>query len=419
MIGGFLHTSWLLSALIWLSAGAAVLKGQPRAPADSDCMACHEDASLKRADGRPVFVDLKGFKKSVHGQMEVNCVSCHADLKGVTEFPHAEKLAPASCSECHDKPLAAFGHSIHSQKQAKLGGRALSCVHCHDAHNVLPAGNPASPTSPFKVQDLCLKCHRNAMPATNGRATNFVASYEESIHARALKKTGLNISATCITCHGSHDVRAISDPASPVTRKNIPDTCGSCHGGVLAEYKESIHGVSFQAGKMEAPVCTDCHGEHKVQSPTLPSSKVYSQNVPETCARCHQDERIVRRFNLATKRLASFRSSFHGIALRFGELKVANCASCHGYHDILPASDPGSRVHPANIPRTCGSCHANAGTNWAQGKVHIAEPGTDNHWVYVTQEIYAAGIGGSMAVFLLYIFADLWAWRRRRKDGSR
>jgi hypothetical protein len=203
-----------------------------------------------------------------------------------------------------------------------------------------------------------------------------------------------------------------------VARKNIPETCGTCHGGVLAEYKESIHGASFMAGKKDAPVCTDCHGEHTVQSSTVPSSKVFTQNVPETCGRCHQDERLVRQFNLATKRVASFRSSFHGIALKFGELKAANCASCHGFHDILPASDPRSRIHAKNIPKTCGACHANAGTNWAQGKVHVADPSEDNHWVYLIQKFYVAGIGASMGLFLLYIFADLWAWRRRRRRGA-
>jgi hypothetical protein len=128
--------------------------------------------------------------------------------------------------------------------------------------------------------------------------------------------------------------------------------------------------------------------------------------------------RLVQQFNLATRRLSSFQSSFHGIALRFGELRAANCASCHGYHDILPSSDPRSRVHPENIPKTCSECHPNAGTNWARGKVHIAELEQDNYWAYLTQRIYVVGISASMGIFALYIFADLWAWRRRRRGGQ-
>ena len=37
---------------------------------------------------------------------------------------------------------------------------------------------------------------------------------------------------------------------------------------------------------------------------------------------------------------------------------VAKCQDCHGnVHEILPASDPKSKVAHANIPATCGACH--------------------------------------------------------------
>jgi Cytochrome c3 len=405
-----------LTALIFAGAIASPSLAQPPSPADSDCMTCHEDGSLRGSTGKSLFVDLEAFKRSLHGQVGITCVSCHSDLKAVRDFPHKEKLASAVCHDCHEKAQTSFRNSIHARGQTKLGGRTLSCSDCHDAHNIVARSNPASPISPFRAQELCLKCHGNATPETKGRRTDFVASYEKSVHAKALKKAGLNVAATCVSCHGSHDVRIVSDPASPVARENIPSTCGSCHGGILADYKQSIHGAGFLAGKKEMPVCTDCHGEHTVQSATVPSSKTYASNVPETCGRCHEDHRLVQQFNLATKRIASFESSFHGVALRFGELTVANCASCHGYHHILPQSNPHSTVHPANIPKTCGQCHANAGTNWARGKVHVAEPITDNYWVYLTQKLYIIGIGGSMGLFLLFIFADLWGWRRRSQE---
>jgi nitrate/TMAO reductase-like tetraheme cytochrome c subunit len=35
-----------------------------------------------------------------------------------------------------------------------------------------------------------------------------------------------------------------------------------------------------------------------------------------------------------------------------------NCATCHGNHEIRRASDEKSRVNRANVPKTCGSCHA-------------------------------------------------------------
>ena len=34
-----------------------------------------------------------------------------------------------------------------------------------------------------------------------------------------------------------------------------------------------------------------------------------------------------------------------------------DCASCHGFHGILPSTDPKSRTNPKNLARTCGACH--------------------------------------------------------------
>jgi hypothetical protein len=58
--------------------------------------------------------------------------------------------------------------------------------------------------------------------------------------------------------------------------------------------------------------------------------------------------------------LALYQTSGHGVRLARGETKVAVCSDCHGAHDILSPSDPGSRVFPTNIPRTCGHCHADS-----------------------------------------------------------
>jgi len=58
---------------------------------------------------------------------------------------------------------------------------------------------------------------------------------------------------------------------------------------------------------------------------------------------------------------------------------VANCASCHGFHDVLPSSDPRSSINPANIANTCGRCHPGAGQQLTKGYVH--SPPTAKHWI--------------------------------------
>jgi hypothetical protein len=58
--------------------------------------------------------------------------------------------------------------------------------------------------------------------------------------------------------------------------------------------------------------------------------------VAKTCSDCHASEKIVARFGLKSDRIATFEESFHGAAGALGDIRVANCASCHGVHNIFP-----------------------------------------------------------------------------------
>jgi len=44
------------------------------------------------------------------------------------------------------------------------------------------------------------------------------------------------------------------------------------------------------------------------------------------------------------------------------------CSDCHGAHDILPPSDPSSRVFRINLPKTCLGCHADSSRMARGGK---------------------------------------------------
>jgi cytochrome b subunit of formate dehydrogenase len=50
---------------------------------------------------------------------------------------------------------------------------------------------------------------------------------------------------------------------------------------------------------------------------------------------------------------------------------VANCASCHGVHNILPSSDPRSTINRANLDATCGKCHQGVTQKFTLTKVHL------------------------------------------------
>jgi predicted CXXCH cytochrome family protein len=396
----------LPAALAVLWAAAPALAGR----SDDDCLTCHGDTGLKTELGRSLFVDRAGFAASIHGSTGIACVDCHTDLKKFTDFPHSAKLEPVDCASCHDAAAAAIHESIHGRPHAGAAPITVRCKDCHGTHDIRPAKDAQSHTSPMNIPDTCLSCHLERVRTTLG--PGYAGRYKQSVHFRALSKAGLSFSATCLSCHGGHSVQPMGDPQSKVSRRNIIPTCGTCHAGIERDYLEGVHGKDYVKGSQDVPVCTDCHNEHDIQSPEDLDSGVYATKVAAVCARCHDDESLARQYGLLTSRLKTFSASYHGTASKFGEIKVANCSSCHGHHGIRPSSDPLSSINAANLAATCGTCHPGAGKNFSKGRIHVVSEKTENRWAYTVKIIYIVIIGGLISVFLAFIAADL--YRRMR-----
>ncbi len=139
---------------------------------------------------------------------------------------------------------------------------------------------------------------------------------------------------TCVTCHrrrtsvhlraplaalrdvhGSHDVR-----------------CSGCHGGRPDVLAMQAHdpGSGFSSGN---------HGFAQVAM----------------CGRCH-DGSVDGLQDVLTR----YRAGSHMRAVTEGE-PGARCSDCHGAHGVLPPGDPEAPTSRANVPHTCGSCHAAMG----------------------------------------------------------
>jgi hypothetical protein len=175
----------------------------------------------------------------------------------------------------------------------------------------------------------------------------------------------------------------------------------------------------MRAGIVESPVCTDCHGEHTISRISDPNSPVASRNIPKTCTRWHDKDGISSRYALPKKRFSSYMDSFHGIAVEYGMTKAANCASCHGVHNILPASDPASSINKANLPKTCGKCHPNAGPNFSRGAVHVEVTASKSLGVFAIRLFYTVFISALMILFVLHVGLELYGrWSRRRGGGG-
>ncbi len=381
--------------------------------AEEDCMACHEDPDLKSKDEKPLFVDGEKSKSSIHGAAGISCTDCHIDLQGFDDFPHPERLQQVNCGSCHSDALTQFQSSVHSSASPPKDCCTVSCKDCHGKHDIKPKDDYNSRVFSLNLPETCEKCHLEKVKTARG--AEFIKRYEKSIHYKGLEEAGLATSSNCSNCHGYHDIKKVQDPSSKVSRKNIVQTCGKCHIGIKIDYLEGVHGKDYLKGINDVPVCTDCHSEHAILPPEDTGSGVYATKVASICTRCHDDEVLSKEYGFISSRLKTYSGSIHGIASRFGEIRVANCASCHGFHGIRPSSDPKSTIYSENIPKTCGKCHPGAGKNFAKGRIHVVSEKRSNRWAYFAKIFYTIFISGIVVVFLVFITADMLHRLSRKK----
>jgi len=328
------------------------------------CQKCHVKAS-------------KVFAASIHApaEAEVECQSCH----GTHAMKPAAELGAEPCRECHGQVTREYLGSVHAKALAKGSQDAALCVDCHgEAHRLRSHKDSQSPTFHSRTAETCGHCHADRALVERRRIPipQAYQLYQKSVHARAVAagKPG----ATCNDCHESHDLRRANDPRSSIYRENIPRTCGQCHAKEAKAYLESVHGIAVTNGVTKSPVCADCHGEHSIAATRDPASRVSVAAVSKTCSSCHEAQGINEKYGIPSGRLETYAESFHGLAVRGGSGVAANCASCHGTHNILPSSNPRSTINPLNLPRTCGQCHPGAGIQLASAKIHVA-PGLGEH----------------------------------------
>jgi len=391
---GFVRGALRVAAVVAAAAG-------PAAGADEEetCGTCH---GVKGGDAP--FVDPAAFVGSIHGKNR--CESCHADA---VEIPHPAKPGPVACSRCHRVETQIYLQSDHGRAVAAGQAEAAACKDCHGhTHALLNARQDASPVNRRNIPRTCARCHENAALMSRFKLSERhpFESYQETVHGEAFRRGDRN-AAVCTDCHGSHDLHGAANSASRIFWRNIPDTCGRCHANVATVYRMSIHGQAAAQGIKEAPVCTSCHGEHTIRPVTDRASLVWRGAVTKTCSGCHASERIVKKFGLPADRLSSYLDTYHGLASQRGDLRVANCASCHGFHDVLPSADARSSVNRVNLPTTCGRCHPGAGKRLATGWVH--GPPSLKHWTLKLARwfyliVIPLTIGGMLVHNLLDLF---------------
>ncbi len=234
------------------------------------------------------------------------------------------------CLACHGqagmKSDAGKDISIDPAKHAASAHAVLGCKDCHISIQEFP-----HPARIAKVQ--CATCHADE-----------AKSFPTSAHS-ILGETA------CASCHGSvHELKT--------TEKLAPGKCVECHADEVKALESSIHGQAAKNGDPDAPKCVSCHGSiHAVKASGEVDSAVARKNLADTCAKCHSDAGFLSRHKIPVAHpVDSYKQSVHGRAVAMGK-DAASCSSCHGTHDIYPATDERSKVNHWKVPETCGQCH--------------------------------------------------------------
>lgn len=205
----------------------------------------------------------------------------------------------------------------------------------------------------------CVKCHVDL-------DDDLAALWKDDVHAKA----GIG----CELCHGGNPNADDADRAMAKKagfrgvpkRSEIPHFCGRCHSDAvfmkqyapmlpvdqLEKYWTSVHGKKIRGGDVKVAECVSCHGSHGIRKVTDPRSPVYPSNLPKMCAHCHADEKYMASYKIPTNQYSDYLESVHGKAVLVrGDVRGAPaCNDCHGNHGATP---PGLHT----ITNVCGSCH--------------------------------------------------------------
>jgi hypothetical protein len=246
-------------------------------------------------------------------------------------------------------------------------------------------------TIPVGADDRCLACHARPGLGTvdvNGQKKSLTISsdgFHASMHGRL----------DCTSCHAGFEARQHTPAETAGWLEQAKRTaCSDCHATEFKMYDKSFHGdLVMNEGSTKAPMCADCHGSHSIVDPT---SAAFRKSIPGVCGRCHGEKS------------ATYMDTYHGKSVLLGDLTRAVCTDCHGYHSILPASNPASTINPGNVVETCGKCHKNASARFSSFLVHVdRSTPRSSLWVWLMEMNHAVLIGvlftlGGLHCFLYF-----------------
>lgn len=252
-----------------------------------DCGVCHETEVADYTRGAHGRLAAEGDPDAPR------CLDCHSQHATESRLdpmsPTFARNVPALCAQCHRKgekaavrippefgtPVESYEMSIHGKGLFESGlVVTATCSSCHSAHRELPADDPESTVNPDNVATTCGACH-------HGIEEQFVTS----IHwTDRHEETEGREYPTCEDCHTSHSISR-TDRAD--FRLLMMDQCGRCHTEQAETFFDTFHGKVSRLGDLAAAKCYDCHGTHDIRAVSDPASTLSRRNVVKTCSKCH------------------------------------------------------------------------------------------------------------------------------------
>ncbi|NVN93692.1 MAG: cytochrome c3 family protein [Bacteroidetes bacterium] len=330
------------------------------------------------------------LSKSIHKNL--SCANCHSYV--VNNMANHKKAPKdgvlADCYLCHSAIAKEHKESIHGLSLTEGINEAAQCWNCHGSHDISPINTIESKVYPINLPATCGKCHDDTtfIKKYSLSANKPGKTYSESVHGK-LVMSGKKNSATCVTCHGKHDIKNRVQYASMISSVNLPNTCEKCHKEITEDYKKSIHWIAVKKGIRSAPSCNDCHSEHNIQAINTINKRDKMKKIQDnTCLQCHQNLLLSQRYGMENMNVKSYQDSYHGLASSHGNKNAAMCVDCHSVHKILPKDHPESSTNKNNILKTCKKCHTEATETFANSYSHTTQVGSAANIESIVRKVY-------------------------------
>ncbi len=302
-----------------------------------------------------------------------NCLLCHK-YPGLSRVDENGKLRLLYINE------AVFNTSMHAK---------VKCEGCHTDIQKIPH-------DPAKKVDCLTQCHIVEPSSEQKFSHKDVAEFlQKSVHS---------------------PVDADGNP-KPFP-EDFPD-CKKCHDNPL--YRPMSFNKMMLPGISETALgrCRVCHKKddfiyqfYNHVTTRLRRSR-NPKNIAESCARCHDDTKLMKRHNLSTKAVYSYGESFHGKAATFLDERIPDCLDCHvnpgeSVHQMLSYKNPLSAVSLQNRGRICATaeCHPRATPKMAEYQVHAEFNLNQSPVRYYFTVFFIALTGGTLLPLMGIIFLD-------------